>query len=42
MVVAIDTRLREERRYEHVGLLVAQMREDVRRANEYFDQIAEE
>ena len=42
LVVAIDARLREERRFEHVGLLVAQMREDVRMANELFDQKAEE
>jgi riboflavin kinase/FMN adenylyltransferase len=42
LVVAIDKRLREERRFEHVGLLVAQMREDVKKANEYFDQKVEE
>lgn len=42
LVVSLDKRLREERRYEHVGLLVAQMREDVKMANEYFDQKAEE
>ena len=42
LVVAIEIRLREERRYEHVGLLVAQMREDVRLANEFFDLKAEE
>ena len=42
LVVAIDARLREERRFEHVGLLVAKMREDVRMANDYFDQRTEE
>ena len=42
LVVALDKRLREERRFEHVGLLVAQMREDVRMANDYFDQKVEE
>lgn len=42
LIVAIEERLREERRYEHVGLLVAQMREDVKMAIDFFNKTQEE
>lgn len=42
LIVAFDQRLREERRFEHVGQLVAQMREDARMANELFDNELDE
>lgn len=38
MMVALTHRLREERKFESTGRLVAQLREDVRRANAIFDE----
>ena len=38
MLVALTHRLREERKFESTGRLVAQLREDVRRANAIFDE----
>ena len=38
MLVALIHRLREERKFESTGRLVAQLREDVRRANAIFDE----
>ena len=38
MLVALTHRLREERKFESTGHLVAQLREDVRRANAIFDE----
>ncbi len=38
LLVALNKRLREERRFDSVGQLVAQMREDTRMANEFFDK----
>lgn len=39
MLVALTHRLREERKFESTGRLVAQLREDVRRANDILDII---